>query len=96
MTSPHQRNLMMAGVGIVALGCLVAAVVSGGSGSGAATPDSTVAVDNSVVDIAPVGEETTTTTIVASVDSSLPATEVQDLAGDDPTATTACTMTVRL
>ena len=83
----------MAGVGVVAFGCLVAAVVSGGSGSGAVSTDTTVAVENSIVDIAPVGVETTTTVI--GVDSSVPASEVQDLAGDDPTTTTACTMTVR-
>lgn len=90
---------MMAGIGIVSFGCLVAAVVSGGSGSGAASPDTTTVIDNSViensvVDIAPVGDETTTT-VAASLDSSVPATEVQDLAGDDPTATTACALTVR-
>ena len=85
---------MMAGIGIVAFGCLVAAVVSGGSGSGAATPDTTTVVENSVVDIAPVGDETTTTT-VAAVDSSVATPAVQDLAGDDPTATTACALTVR-
>ena len=84
---------MIAGVGVVAFGCLVAAVVSGGSGSGAVSTDTTVAVENSIVDIAPVGVETTTTVI--GVDSSVPASEVQDLAGDDPTTTTACTMTVR-
>jgi lipoprotein-anchoring transpeptidase ErfK/SrfK len=94
MTTPQQRKIMIAGVGVVAFGCLVTAVVSGGSGSGATTPESTVAIDNSIVNIAPVGDETTTT-IVAPVDSSVAATEIQDLAGDDPTTTTACAMTVR-
>ena len=84
---------MMAGIGVVVLGCLVAAVVSGGSGSGAVSTVTTVAVENSIVDIAPVGEETTTTVVV--VDSSTPAADIADLAGDDPTTTTACTMTVR-
>ena len=72
---------MMAGIGVVVLGCLVAAVVSGDSGSGAVSTDTTVAVENSIVDIAPVGVETTTTVI--GVDSSVPATDIADLAGDD-------------
>jgi peptidoglycan hydrolase-like protein with peptidoglycan-binding domain len=93
MTTPQQRKIMMAGIGVVVLGCLVAAVVNGGSGSGTASPDTAVAVENSIVDIAPVGMETTTTVI--GVDSSVPATGIADLAGDDPTATTACAMTVR-
>ncbi len=84
---------MIAGVGVVAFGCLVAAVVSGGSGSGAVSTDTTIAVENSIVDISPVGVETTTTVI--SVDSSGPNSELQDLAGDDPTSTTACSLTVR-
>ena len=93
MTTPQQRKIMMAGIGVVVLGCLVAAVVSGDSGPGAVSTDTTVAVENSIVDIAPVGVETTTTVI--GVDSSVPATDIADLAGDDPTTTTACTMTVR-
>ena len=97
MTTPQQRKITIAGIGVVAFGCLVAAVVSGGSGSGAvsgtALTDTTVAVESSVVEIAPVGEEITTTVIGA--DSSVPAGDIGDLAGDDPTTTTACTMTVR-
>ena len=93
MTTPNQQKIMMAGIGVVVLGCLVAAVVNGGSGSGTASPDTAVAVENSIVDIAPIGMETTTTVI--GVDSSVPAAAVEDLAGDDPTATTACAMTVR-
>jgi len=94
MTTPQQRKIMMSGIGVVVLGCLVAAVVNGGSGSGNASPDTTAVIENSVVEIAPVGDATTTTVAIA-VDSSVPTSEVQDLAGDDPTATTACAMTVR-
>ena len=93
MTTPNQQKIMMAGIGVVVLGCLVAAVVSGDSGSGAVSTDTTIAVEDSIVDIAPVGVDTTTTVI--AVDSSDPATDITDLAGDDPTTTTACTMTVR-
>jgi hypothetical protein len=51
MTTPQQRKITMAGVGVVALGCLVAAVMSGGSNSDAATPATTVVTDVSIVDI---------------------------------------------
>jgi hypothetical protein len=93
MTTPQQRKITMAGVGVVALGCLVAAVMSGGSNSGAATPATTVVTDVSIVDIAPVTGESTTT--IVATDSSLPTDEIQDLAGDDPSSTQACTLTVR-
>jgi peptidoglycan hydrolase-like protein with peptidoglycan-binding domain len=93
MTTPQQRKITMAGVGVVALGCLVAAVMSGGSNSGAATPATTVVTDVSIVDIAPVTDESTTT--IVATDSSLPTDEIQDLAGDDPSSTKACTLTVR-
>ena len=83
----------MAGVVVVALGCLVAAAISGGSNSGATTPAATVFTDVSIVDIAPVTNESTTT--IVATDSSLPTDEIQDLAGDDPSSTQACTLTVR-
>ena len=85
---------MMAGIGVVVLGCLVAAVVNGDSGSGTASLDTTAVIENSVVVIAPVGDETTTT-VATTIDSSVPTSELQDLAGDDPTSTTACSLTVR-
>ncbi|MEI7507309.1 MAG: L,D-transpeptidase family protein [Actinomycetes bacterium] len=94
MTTPQQRKIMMAGIGVVVLGCLVAAVVNGGSGSGTTAPDTTAVIENSVVEIAPVDDATTTTVAIAT-DSSVPTSEVQDLAGDDPTSTTACSLTVR-
>jgi hypothetical protein len=93
MTTPQQRKITMAGVGVVAFGCLVAAVVSGGSNSDATTPVTTVVTDVSIVDIAPVTDESTTT--IVATDSSLPTDEIQDLAGDDPSSTKACTLTVR-
>ena len=94
MTTPQQRKIMMAGIGVVVLGCLVAAVVNGGSGSGTTAPDTTAVIENSVVEIAPVDDATTTTVAIAT-DSSVATSEVQDLAGDDPTSTTACSLTVR-
>ena len=94
MTTPNQQKIMMAGIGVVVLGCLVAAVVNGDSGSGTASPDTTAVIENSVVVIAPVGDETTTT-VAVTIDSSVPTSELQDLAGDDPTSTTACSLTVR-
>jgi len=77
MTTPQQRKITMAGVGVVALGCLVAAVMSGGSNSGAATPATTVVTDVSIVDIAPVTDESTTT--IVATDSSLPTDEIKIL-----------------
>ena len=93
MTTLQQRKITMAGVVVVALGCLVAAAISGGSNSGATTPATTVVTDVSIVDIAPVTDESTTT--IVATDSSLPTDEIQDLAGDDLSSTQACTLTVR-
>jgi peptidoglycan hydrolase-like protein with peptidoglycan-binding domain len=93
MTTLQQRKITMAGVVVVALGCLVAAAISGGSNSGATTPAATVVTDVSIVDIAPVTNESTAT--IVATDSSLPTDEIQDLAGDDPSSTQACTLTVR-
>lgn len=93
MTSPRQRKIMLIGVGVVTLACLAVAVMSGGPNSNTAI-DQTSTTVASVLSIAPTTGDSTTT-VISTDPSSVPGTEVLDLAGDDPTTTTACALNVR-
>lgn len=96
MHTPQHRNLLVAGVGVVAAAIVVIAAVSGGSGTGATdspvTASSTSVTPTIAISSPIAGDQNATTTSVASA---TPGTDASDLVGEDSSSGSSCVMTER-
>ena len=97
MQTPQHRNLLIAGVGVVAAVIVVIAAISGGSGTGASgSPDVDASPSvASTIAIAPPTATDTGATTTTPVDSAPPGTDASDLVGEDSSSSTSCVMTER-
>lgn len=95
MQTPQHRNLLIAGVGVVAAAIVVIGAVSGGSGAtGSPTTDPATTVASTIAIAPPLATDGGATT-TAPVDSAPPGTDASDLVGEDSSSSTSCVMTER-